>query len=370
MMLQLDENTTISFIDGKPIFMSPEGHSPISSYHALASMGRFTYDPENLLTLEAFAREHDIEPDMEASIFHSDGFNSDKAARISVGVINRAYPIFVEIFPDQRFSDGFYGTRPIITERIVQAQNATDLREFVTTLYGEYRKDLVRAIVERKSVHDAFWASIFVGHVPTDWIVKFLNDSKKQIDTMGFYVKTSTMHKMLSLLNKFQVRKLMNVSDEPLFYVTEAAKLLEGIPLAQVSLPETVTGQNLHDHFTFIDKGIDENSTFDIHDKILSLDGKFVKGYTVKVLRSRSEFVSTGNTMNNCAGSSTFTLDALDKKTSLVRLDLGHEQKYLMELGGWIRKWEIKQLFGPNNEEVPEEDKMAIYDFVEKELNV
>lgn len=370
MRVQLTEAVTIDFINGKPVFTTTENNPPISSYQALAYMSHFTYEAKNLNALKEFAVAHDIEPDAEASTFYSDGFRSDEAAKVSVGVLNKAFPVFVEIFPSERFSDGFYGTRPILTERIVQAQNATSLRDFITILYGEYRKDLVRVILEKKSVHDVFWSSLFVGHVPTDWLIKFLRESQNKIDTMGFYVEIASMNRMLSLLTKFQVRKLMSVSDEPLFYVTEAAKLLDGIPINQVSLPEVITGQNLHDHFTFIDKGVDENSTFDIPERVMSLDGKLVKGYTVKVLRSRNEFVSTGNTMNNCAGSSTFTLDALDKKTSLVRLDSGQEQKYLMELGSWLKKWEIKQLFGPNNEDVPEEDKKAIYDFVERELNV
>lgn len=368
-ILTLYNKASIKHIDGITTIVYPDG-SPMAIQNVNSVLGSSIRGEVALKAFSQFMELHDIPKDLTADVNNADAYSSDEAAQIGVGLVNSAFPIYVEIWPTQRYSDGFYGTKLISSERIDSSYGARTIEEFITSLFGLYRKDLVKAVVNSKDVYSVFWGSIFTGHMPIEWIIDYINRGV-HIDTMGFSVDQDKFDAMLALLTRYENRRLLHTTDaQGAFNIVEASRILSDLPAELVSLPVKRTGDELHDHFTLVSKGIEQDAVFNIPPEVEKLDGYKVGDLTVRVLRSREEFLRTGEVMNNCAGTVTYAIDASEEKTTLIRFDTMKEEfKYLLELRKTQINYEITQLFGVSNTKVSEEDTRAIHALIEREVN-
>ena len=371
--VMLINSVLLSFdpVRNQAVFTRTDGEdSLINPAQACTMMGISMRNTDTLDEVAAFAEHHGIEPVAGMNIETAEAYNTNRAAQVGSGIMKSAYPIYTQIFPDEITNDGFYGNTPVDTERTLTAVTAITLDELVTTLFGEKRKDLVKAIVKQKYPNKMFWASLFTGALPIDWIIDYLVKPTHYRADFGFTAKAGQITAMLSHLDRFQTRRLLNDDSEEGYLIAEAARIFSAIPESAVSLPSKITTRELHDHFTLLSKGGGEDIQFDIPEDIERLDASVAGEFTAKVLRNRSEYKMTGEVMQNCVGTLVYSLDTLDSKNSIIRFDdVNGTPKYLLELkrrgGGWV----VNQLEGIANTEVPEPHKILIHQMIEREIN-
>jgi len=355
--------------DGVTRILYAEDGQPMNSFSVNSNLGWILQSDEAFRSLRDFMKRHGIPEDKKATVDDYDSYSSDSAARYAIGLIREAMPVFSQLYPDNIGYDGFYGFSPVVSDRGNVSYGAQTYEEYITVLFKEYRKDLARVVAEHRNLYAVMWYSAFAGHVPIEWIVKAL-DTRVSPDSTSFTLNNDEFDRMLSKLNRYQIRRLMNSQNENIYYLAEAARLMSTIPDEHVTFPDKLNPNSMHNHFTLLSKGIKPESPFEIPEQVERIHGMTVAGCTVNVLTSPQDYEITGEVMNNCAGTAVYTLDTLEGKNNLVRFEHDSEFVYLMELEKELRgRWKIRQLFGVSNSDVPEDHKKEIYDLVEREVN-
>lgn len=309
----------------------------------------------------------------EVSMDWAEGYRSETAAQIGVGLVQHAFPMLTILYPHETCSDNFYSSAPVLMDRTIKAFRTDNIKDFTVTLFRDYRKDLVKAILQASSIHAVCWAALFSQYLPTDWLIPFIKDRWFFVDT-GNSVTVNLEHwdQMLSMLTKHETRRLMKPNSREnaqVWEILEAARLLNSVPKERRTLPAKRTGSSLHDHFSLLSKNIEPETPFTIPHEVQKVDGHQVEGLTVEVLTTPQEFIDAGDILNNCAGSATYAVDALEGKAMLLQFKTNMKPAYLMELRQGGAGWRIHQLFGPSNSVVPEPENTTIRNFVEREIN-
>lgn len=309
----------------------------------------------------------------EVDMDWAEGYRSSTAAQIGVGLVQHAFPMLTTLFPHETSSDNFYSSAPVLMNRTIQAFKATNIKDFTVTLFQEYRKDLVKAILQASSIHAVCWAALFARYLPTDWLISLIKDRWFFVDT-GNNVTVNLEHwdQLLSMLTRYEARRLMKPNpreNAQVWEILEAARLLSSIPEERRTLPAKRTGSSLHDHFSLLSKNIEPGTPFIIPYEIQKVHGHQVEGLTVEVLTTPQEFIDVGDVLNNCAGSATYAVDALEGKAMLLQFKENMKPTYLTELRSGGAGWRVHQLFGPSNSIVPEPENTIIRNFVEREIN-
>jgi hypothetical protein len=368
----INERYTLVWSGGHASFVSDEEdrNQSIMPYLVNGMFGSYFRDEAIFEQCKAFMEAHDIPREMAANVQESDAYSTDEASQVGVGIVMNIFPVFCEVFPSQRMSDGYYGTHPVFSEKIVRACAARNIRDFTEILFGEYRKDLVKLLVSNVHCQDIFWLSLFAGHVPAEWIIAAMNDTTKLPMSFGSYVEVSHMDNLLSRLTPYECRRLMTPASKDPTDITEASRILSAIPEPLISLPNKRDAESLHNHFTLVSKGSSLEANFDIPDVIANLDNASFDGLTASVLPTAADYRHVGEVMDNCAGTAVYAVNALENKGYLVKF--GNDEvtyKYLLELQ--VRhetQWSVKQLYGVKNSKLPEDDLKAINKFLTESI--
>lgn len=368
----INENYTLVWSDGHASFVSndAERNEMIMPYLVNGLLGSYFRNEDIFAQCKAFMEAHGIPREMEANIAESDGYSTDEASQVGVGIVMNIFPVFCGLFPSQRMSDGYYGTHPAYSENVVRACAAQNIKDFTEMLFGEYRKDLVKMLTSNTHCQDVFWLSLFAGHVPAEWLIAAMSDRTKLPMSFGTYVEISLMDNLLSRLTTYEIRRLMTPASKDPTDLIEASRILSGIPEALISLPDKRDAESLHSHFTLVSKGSSLEARFDIPDTIANLDNASFNGLTASVLPTAADYRHVGEVMDNCAGTAVYAVNALENKGYLVKF--GNDEvtyKYLLELQ--VRhetQWSVKQLYGVKNSKLPEDDLKAINQFLTESI--
>jgi hypothetical protein len=375
--IRLSKRTKLSFVDGHALVefddlenSTNRATQPFIPYEINNILGQNLRNSELLDECLAFMKRNSIPLDEESDTDSADAYNTDLAAQVGVGIVSSMFPVFVALFPGERGSDGFYGTQPIWSKRIAHAFLARDIRTFTELMFGQYRKDIVRMLMSKPHVQDITWTSLFANHMPIDWIITGLQKARFLPSASGALVVETQMDRLLSKLTQYEVRRLMTENTEESYDLIEASRIMSEIPDSHLSLPTKKDATSLHDHFTFISKGMTLEAEFDIPEVITAMDGQAFDGLSASVLRTAADYRLTGEVMNNCAGTAIYAVNAIDKKGFLVRFgDETEEFKYLLELqAGNQSQWYVRQLYGTSNTDVPEDDLSSINHFLQASI--
>jgi len=368
----INENYTLIWSDGHSSFVSDDAdrNDTVMPYLVNGILGSYFRDKEIVEKCKAFMEAHSIPWEMEANVQASDAYNTDEASQVGIGIVMNIFPVFCELFPDQRMSDGYYGTHPIFSYKIARACASRTIKEFTEVLFGEYRKDLVRMLASKVHCQDLFWVSLFAGHVPAEWLIAAMRDTTKLPIAVGGYARDDHLDKLFSLLTPYECRRLMMPGNRDTSDLIEAARILNFMPAPLISLPNKRDAESLHNHFTLVSKGSSLEANFDIPDVIANLDNASFDGLTASVLPTAADYRHVGEVMDNCAGTAAYAVNALENKGYLVKF--GNDEvtyKYLLELQ--VRhetQWSVKQLYGVKNSKLPEDDLKAINKFLTESI--
>lgn len=270
-----------------------------------------------------------------------------------------------------------------IPQSLRTESRALDIMDFTRRTFGvrNYRKDLVRAVAYANMPTIAV-AKEFKNLVPTDWLVRFLNDSTAQSNT---YANIAGLREILLLIDPRSYRRLLrhDFNQHALMDLENVTAQYRGhkkrISLGArgtINIPNESFGSfnELHDRLIgYRGQGIYqdipyENEVIHLNKVAGRLHGTKFGEYIISTAMETDDMISWGNYMQNCIGgysqvalTGTRTYGAVYKKDEMIanfEIDSGGKLSQL--LGRFNKNLDddvrtiIESVLGSNGVNIPE----------------
>lgn len=294
--------------------------------------------------------------------------DSHKIAEVIARISSIAFPVY-DFFDISRLNDGFYYVGYLPMENLRKHHYAKDLREFLTALFGVYRKDLARVAV-KKQMLQLYWAAKFVGILDMDTIIASLDKMKYSMEHDWF-----DMQILEEFPRKIKRMLLEDVKYSESVIVRDALEMAPWIPAEKRK--KCFTWSELHDIGMF-HYSIDGTAIGDIEPpeelNRFYAEAKF-EGLSVEPLMNPEHFITTGAEMKVCVGSMPYITNAVEDKGYCFRLNKpSGEAEALVEI---IRskhedpnKWIVNQVRGAQNARVDDELQKTISEELSKYIKL
>lgn len=309
---------------------------------------RFLDDKEEQSSFTAIESMNDIKPLPEVA-----DENKEKVVLVIARISSIAFPVYA-FFDVSRTNDGFYYAGYLPDTSLRNYHFASDLREFLTALFGVYRKDLARTVVT-KNLLQIYWAANFVNILDIESIIASLEKLNRVMEVEWF-----NMNILEEFPRKVKRSLLENVSGVDPVLVQDALNMAAWIP--ERKRRKCTSWLTLHDtgmlHYSlessevgFIEPPEELNRFFS--------EAKF-HNLEVEPLVNPELFIATGSEMNVCVGSMPYIMSSVEDKGYCFRLNnsLGQAEA-LVEVVRHDKenphKWKVNQVRGNHNAKVDEE---------------
>ena len=366
---QVHRSLKLSVFNGKLFVSSYEKNgdstasvSGLSPQHPGLLM-RFIH-PETKELINTFLAEHFDSPEIKefslmekSSIEEIRFYNKDvkeeekiEIAYLLVKMLSLCYPVYISFLAD-RVSDGYYSDF-YPSPQSKNYAGAKNYREFITILFGTYRKDLAKVALTCNAV-TLDWAYQFKGLIEVDHIINGLRDS-------GAAAGGATVDNFVALqgfpagtIAKLFLDGFKNSND--FTTIRDALEMAPSIPVEERKLCKT--WKDLHDrgvmHYVHDKDGYKEISH--PHDFEEFFEKANFGNRKVVPLRNSEDFIKTGKYMNVCVGSLSYITRAFDGDGYCFRVDNSEKEKYaLVEVIRKDEAWKIEQVKGNSNQDLPD----------------
>lgn len=269
------------------------------------------------------------------------------------------YPMIGERFTENRFTHfkGMsYGAR------------ATTNMDYTLNLFGKknYRKDLVKAVANTGSIENLLCARQYRNLVPTDWIVKYLQDTQ-EYDAPEFLVQETRLRKVLQKLTLIQRRRLLKDCATnivlarysfPSYTYNDTLKMAVELSATALQALRFKTWQEFHDQLVPV---YQDRQSADLEIPVTPaakkiMDVEPVGGIRFILPESTRIVNQWGREMGHCIGS--YALNALNGYD--VLLGVMKEDKMIGNIQVDIQQRKVPQVLGKYNAILPREDRLHI----------
>lgn len=338
---------------------------------------------ENMPYIEAFLNKHfpdtTFMPIREREMYAKDDLPVHKTSRklnnkikldkffrevteLIIKIGSLSFPVYFNMV-ENRISDGFYQDRPALPQSYMKAFRAKTFQELLISLFGTYRKDLAKAVVN-SSLERILWASSFKEVLDIDAII----DGLKNTDST--YADIPANMSSLAGFPKNVVKKLylerMQWS-EGIAYIEDSLEMAPMIPMEERK--KCTSWDALHNigmvHYSIT---VDSNTGID-HAKGFQdfFEKATIKNFNIAPMQTAKSFIETGEEMNVCVGSKSYIARAFTGEGYCFRLEEGVNKPYaLFEVrhNPETREWNINQARKHKNASLEKD----IYEEVKAEL--
>jgi hypothetical protein len=264
-----------------------------------------------------------------------------------------AFPVFSH-FIKNRLSDGYYGGAYEIDPK--DYHRAKDYKEFLTRMFGTYRKDLAKIVVE-SDISNVLWAASFAKVLDIDAIVEVMRETQSKF--------AGEMITNLEAINNFPRTALKSLLADGLsqnvdfILIEDALEMAPWVPLEDRKLCRT--WKELHDrgmaNYSYHENGdmeIEHAEPFEDFFASARIDN-----HVIKPMRNASSFVTTGKVMDVCVGSRQYITRAYKGDGYCFRVDKSDNEPYALVEVLKSRKrdgaWYVNQIQGEKNCSIPQE---------------
>jgi hypothetical protein len=372
-----DDGEAVREPSGMKIFFYADGTVTLEEHvHPSTFINRVRYDLDiddvTAKLLEGLAYSNvDLLP---LSPYMENGDFAPEEAQIIATLFQAVFPVYHALFNNQELNDGFYGMFPCNHERFNRVVLQRNLRDFITTAFGCYRKDLVRILTSGQLSAEEFSLTLlFTGHIPVDWIITHLQGAMKHegIDTYPLVVDTKQWEIFLTFFSIYDIRRFM--SDENLVYLGDTVEMFyeiidnEGIlpdlprRPSIIDIHDSMAEESADDFQALLErKGITSEYEFPIPGIFEDDTWCLIGEASPQVLRTPREYLEMGETMQNCVGSAGFINRAYDGRGAVVFWGGEEpEQNILAEFAkvdsSYTEQWRLTQIYHPDNRPIADE---------------
>lgn len=335
----------------------PQFGGYLLAYIHPSMVGRVTQFLDKHFPHQSFSEINEWEDESiaEAS-FGTSGITDDEKlniATLAVRMYDLCFPIYRKFNPN-RLADGFYRVMP--NDPFAEPYHrATEFKEFVTLLFGVYRKDLAKLVVD-SPIEQIRWATNFVSLVDMDTIINAVKQSKPCTGVERKISFENIVDFPQPILKRLLKEGLTKALDDTL--IDDALDMAEWVPQSQRKLCKT--WDELHERGM-----VNYHSNADDSKRIVHTD-EFEKFFSesdfgdlvVEPLRTAPDFIVTGKRMNVCVGSMSYITRAIDGEGYCFRLDTKDKKPHaLIEVrkSGIGGGWNVNQVRGLSNATMPDE---------------
>lgn len=282
-----------------------------------------------------------------------------KVSEVAVKIISLAFPVMSHLM-ENRLNDGFYSFYRLDVSNKPHYR-ASSYKEFLTSEFGVYRKDLAKVVLECND-SAVLWASKFVEVLDIDTVINALRKHPKR---SGDDISTV---EMLQCLPKSTIKFLL---EEGLASQVDSVIIDDALDMVAYVQPEEYklcrSWKAVHDF------GI-MHYTNEQQEKVISHPAEFEEFFekadfgamAVFPMRDSRSYILTGQLMNVCVGSVAYITRAFEGEAYCFRIDEDDKPYALAEVYATSSgEWAIGQVYGQNNSVLPE----SFHQFLNEELS-
>jgi hypothetical protein len=264
-----------------------------------------------------------------------------------------SFPLFSH-FVKNRLSDGYYGGAYELESK--SYHRAKDYKEFLTRMFGVYRKDLAKAVAA-SDISNILWAAGFAEILEIDSIIealrenvsKFSGDMITKVDTLAGFPRVA----LKSLLAEgFS-------SNVDFILIEDALEMAPWVPEEERKFCRT--WKELHDrgmaHYSYHEETNSEIEHTNEFEKFFAQAE--IENHVISPLRNVASFISTGKRMDVCVGSSPYVRRAFAGDGYCFRVDKENNAPYalveVLKSKKTTGAWCVNQIQGEKNCNIPED---------------
>lgn len=238
----------------------------------------------------------------------------NELGKLIAHIASIAFPVY-DYFQVSRLNDDFYNAGYLQNDYLRNYHYASNLREFLTALFGVYRKDLARVAVNNSMVQ-LYWAANFANILDMESIIEALANMTNYIAHDFF-----DMQILEEFPRKVKKSLLQDVGFADSGLVLDALDMAPWIPANERK--KCLDWQELHDkgmvHYSIDVKEFGEIKPPD--DLNSFFEQAEFENLTVSPLLDVEYFIDTGHEMQVCVGSMPYIESSVNGQGYCFRLD-------------------------------------------------
>lgn len=216
-----------------------------------------------------------------------------------------------------------------------------DLKQFLTAVFGAYRKDLVKATLATTEAR--FWhAAAAVDSMPLEWLIDYLRGGPEPEDGL---TNLSGLQALFSSLKPGDARRVLRHPDPLLEDAVEMFCDYEDAPRLLSEAPKIKSARELHDLLLTLEQG--ESQCIYPEEPEVEHFGQLLSralDTPVKVLHSAQEAAAVGSKLHNCAATKHNRVRCQKGELFLLTLhEKAEEPTVLMSFDSELKLLELKR---------------------------